>query len=896
MDAPLEKGLNAQRTDFGDQLRRFREAAGLTQELLADRAALTPNAVGALERGTRRHPYPATVRSLANALGLTDDEHSALAALIPMRRDRNHVMNRPVPGLPMPSTSLIGREREVAEIAGLLRDERARLITLTGPGGVGKTRLSLAVGEEVAGDFAGGVLFVDLTSIREVAHLMPTIAERLGIQAAGRQKLTQTLATAIGQRDLLLILDNVEQIPDAGVEIWRLLAANDCVRMLVTSRTLLRISGEVVYPVPPLALPGANDLLRPDLLADFPAVRLYADRAHAADIGFQLTTANAATIAAICHRLDGLPLAIELAAARARHLSPTALLARLAHQMPLLTFGARDQPERQQTMRDAIGWSYELLPGDQQQLFRRLSVFAGSFSLEAAESMMSETMGAASRNDARVLDGVAALVDANLLKVRPDINGMPYFRMLETMREYGQEQLIAAGEEMNARHSHASYFAGLDQRLHPNRVDSGERVDDRLWRIETDYPNLRSALEHMEAGGNAVGVLRLAGTMAIFWHLRGHIDEGRRWLEWALVHSPDQPSPERARALAGLSLVIWSEGEVEPAIKLAQASRIMAEEVDDSELIALSIHLQGIGELVRGDSELACQLMEDALDRWLDIGSRSEAAAALDALSIIAFKAGDVDLSARRVQEANALFREAGHPSGIAMTLVRIARLARDRGKDRVAAQSYREALELWGDVDSRWSSTMAPIDQTISFMFPRWASINDRSTIIEALTGLAGIAAAIGQPEQAAVLIGAIAAHVDNHAPEIFSDYSAEYDRTMSATCDALGEERFFAMSSDGRGLSLQQAIELAMQIPMPDDFPDLSNSPDALISPNGLTRRELEVLRLLAKRWSNKEIADALFISTRTVTTHVTSIFTKLGVQSRREAAVIADRDGLV
>ncbi len=666
----------------------------------------------------------------------------------------------------MSRTSLIGRERDVAEIAGLLRDEGARLITLTGPGGVGKTRLSLAVGKEVTGNFAGGVLFVDLTPIRDVAQMMPMIAERLGIQAAGRQDLKQALALAIGQRDLLLILDNVEQIRDAGVEIGHLLAANDHVRMLVTSRTVLRISGEFVYPVPPLEFPGANDLLRPDLLADFPAVRLYADRAHAADVGFQLTTANAATVAAICHRLDGLPLAIELAAARTRHLSPAALLARLAHRLPLLTFGAHDQPERQQTMRDAIGWSYDLLTRDQQQLFRRLTVFVGSFSLEAAESTMSGSLNGASRYDELVLDGVSVLVDANLLQARPDINGMPYFRMLETMREYGRERLFSHGEELNARDAHAAYFSGFDQRLDPNRVEPGERVDDRLWRIETDYPNLRTALEHLQSGGNAMGVLRLAGAMALFWHHRGHLNEGRRWLEWALAHSSDQPSPDRARALAGLSLVLWSEGEVEPAIEQARASRIMAEEVADRDLIALSIHLHGIGELVLGNRELARKLMKDALDRWRDLGSRSDAAMALSALGRIAYEAGDMELSAQRWQEANALFREVGHPSGIASTLVRIAWLAHDRGNDRIAAQTYREALELWANVDGRWSSVGEQIDQTTSFIFPRWAGTDDRRTIVGALIGMAGIAAANGQPEQASALLGAIGALFDDHAP----------------------------------------------------------------------------------------------------------------------------------
>ena len=554
MNGSPRAGASEQTAPFGARLRRARETAGLTQEELAERAGLTPNAVGALERGEHRHPYPATVRALTAALGLTHDERTALAASVP-KRGQAPVPAEPTaftPNLPALLSPLIGREAEVAAVVALLRRDGVRLVTLTGPGGVGKTSLALRVAAELRGDFADGAAFVPLAAVRDPALVASTVAQVLGLVESGGRSPVDRLGEALRDRDVLVVLDNVEHLLDAAPLITDLLTRCPDLVILATSRTTLRLAGEHDVPVPPLALPDPQRLFDTVYLAEVAAIRLFVERAQAVDPAFALTAENAAAVASVCERLDGLPLAIELAAARSRLFPPAALLHRLARRLPLLTAGRRDGPARHQTMRDAIAWSHDLLAEAEQTLFGRLAVFVGGFSLEAAEAITGD-------GEDRVLDGVAALADRHLLGPVGQNDGEPRFAMLETVREYAFERLAASGAADSARFAHAAHFLALVEHAAPHLWSHDQLV--WLTRLETEHDNLRAALAwSRDQPGGAEQVARLALPLSWFWYLHGHVAEGRRWLESLLAAAGALSPPARARALVGAGHLAYGRG------------------------------------------------------------------------------------------------------------------------------------------------------------------------------------------------------------------------------------------------------------------------------------------------------------------------------------------------
>jgi predicted ATPase len=482
--------------------------------------------------------------------------------------------------LPTPLTSFLGRERDIGAIGQLLAT--VRLLTLTGPGGIGKTRLALRVAEDLTPHFADGVAFVPLAAVTDTSLIPAAIAQQLGVREHSGRPIGDRLVAALRDQQLLLVLDNFEHVLPAGPFVADLLASCARLTILVTSRTTLRLSGEHRFPVPPMGLPELAATATAATAHRADAVQLFVARAQAAQPGFALTDDNASVIAAICRRLEGLPLAIELAAARSSVLPPQALRDRLERRLPLLTGGPRDVPQRLRTMRDAIAWSHDLLTEEEQTLIRRLAVFAGGWTLEAAEVIGRIGDGPA----IDVLAVLSSLVEHSLVQRqegaerRPD-PGAPRFAMLETIREFALERLLDSGEQGLAQAAHAAYFIAFAESQYPYRIGPGERIDDRLGRCEVEHPNLRAALTRMADDGDAEGVLQLAGALVVFWYLRGHFREARHWLEWALAHTAEIPTALRSRALAGLGYMVWFQGHHAHAAVLAEAGLAIAEQIGD---------------------------------------------------------------------------------------------------------------------------------------------------------------------------------------------------------------------------------------------------------------------------------------------------------------------------
>ena len=463
--------------------------------------------------------------------------------------------------LPAPLTAFVGRERELAGLRALLARRDVRLLTVTGPGGVGKTRLAIEAARELAGGFAAGARFVPLAPLGSPDLVLPAIARTLGIGESRPGGILRDLTEQLASTELLLVLDNFEHVLAAGPDLVLLLAACPALTLLVTSRAALHVSGEHEFAVPPLPLPVERGTWTFEQIAASDAVRLFVERAEAVQAGFRLTPANAWDAAEICRRLDGLPLAIELAAARVKVFPPRALLARLERRLPLLTGGPRDAPARLRTMRDAIAWSHDLLDADEQRLFRRLAVFVGGFTLDAAI----DVAGDGTLPEGAVVEGISSLVDKSLLlpaasdDAATDDLGEPRFSMLETVREFALDELARSGEEDAVRRAHADYFRALAERAEPELRGSGQVA--WIARLETELPNLRAVLDWSLAGGDVETGLRLAGALYWFWFLRNHVAEGRTWFERARA-AGREPAAAAGNAALGAGMLAWRASRI----------------------------------------------------------------------------------------------------------------------------------------------------------------------------------------------------------------------------------------------------------------------------------------------------------------------------------------------
>jgi non-specific serine/threonine protein kinase len=748
-------------------------------------------------------------------------------------------------------TSFVGREREVAAVADLLRREGVRLVTLTGPGGVGKTRLALRVAEDLEAAFADGVAFADLTPLADPALVAPTVAQTLGVREAGDRPVAERLADALRDRRLLLVLDNFERVVEAAPLVTALLAGCARVKALVTSREPLRLAAERVVAVPPLPLPDPAIPTRE--LAASEAVRLFVERAQAARADFALTGANAPAVAEVCRRLDGLPLAIELAAARVAHLPPAALLARLERRLPLLTGGSRDLPARQRTMRDAIAWSDDLLNAAEQALFRRLAVFAGGFGLEAAAAVAGEI-------GVDVLDGVASLVAKGLLRQEDGPDGEPRYRMLETVREFGLERLEASGEAESIRRNHALVFLALAEAI---RDAFWHGASDAWWaRLPPEHENCRVALAWTLARGETDLALRLASALEPLWWVLGHHGEGRQWLDRALDLDDGEPSLSRVRALVVASRLACFLGDLGSAGQRAEAARAQARAIGDQEGTGHALFQLAFVAVQRNEVDLATELELEALALFRAVGHRAMAAYTLRHLADF----GDPARAPALLEEALELFRAAGHASGTAAALSTLGRVLLERGDIARAFDLVRESLTLRVEMQDRWGLPLS-------------------------VEGMAAIAAGTGRPDQAVCLYGAAATLRETIGVAIVWEHRARYERNLARLRAALSAEAFAEAWAAGRSLTPEQAIAEALTVTL-DRAGETTPGADTY----GLSQRELDVLRLVADGRSDREIAAALFVGPATVRTHLTNAFGKLGVGSRTAAVAAARRLGFL
>ena len=776
---------------------------------------------------------------------------------------------RPVP-LPALLTPLLGRERELALAEALLRRDDVRLLTITGPGGIGKTRLAIEIGRAAIESYADGVVFVPLAVVSDPEQVAIAVVRALGLQEALGVAGRDTLVSVLRDATTLLLLDNFEHLLAAAPLLTDLLIACPRLRIVVTSRALLRVSGEYALPVPPLVLPSADADHSLAGVFRFPAVRLFVDRVWALMPTFALSDETALLVVAICRHLDGLPLAIELAAAQAAVLPPAALLARIQARLSLPVAGPRDAPTRLRTISDAVAWSYQLLTPDEQRLLRRISVFTGGFGLDAAEAIGTVGCGSALPHSTTVsvLDGLASLVDKSLLR-QVTWEGDARFDMLETIRAFAADQLETSDDANTTRDAHATWALALAEPAELAAAMPGR--ERQLRRLEVDHANLLAALTWLDRRADTERLLRLTASLGSYWLAYSHAREGREWLERALARAPEASSSARGRASISLGGLLPLFGEVE------RADRLLADGIDaldadvNAPVIALALVRRAGGANQLGKHSRAEHLLNEALDLTTTIHdvaiARTLSATVLANLGVAAHGRGDFNRASALHKQALDICREHGYTFGVVRCLRDLGDVNRDRGDFAGALACYRECVELLGEQ-------------------------RDLRVVVDALEGTALAAAAWGQPARAARYLGAAEALREQYGGAfILPTDLAAHERVLTAIRSALDEAELRAGWLAGRRTGVAGAIaELQTLTPAADTA--RGGDPAAV----KLSPREPEVLRLLVTGLPDRAIAQALFLSVRTVEAHVAHILTKLGVRTRTAAVGVALAAGLV
>jgi predicted ATPase/DNA-binding XRE family transcriptional regulator len=823
--------------EFGDLLRKLRVASGLSQEELAERAGLSARGLSDLERGLHRAPHRDTAQRLADALELGATERAALLA---GRSSRVRIAPRtatspwdlsgvspnlvqaPTAALPLQLSSFVGREQEVVQLRRLLQS--TRLFTLVGTGGVGKTRLALQVADEVRSEYADGAWLVELAALAEPGLVPQAVSSRLGIREQPGRPLSDTLADALSHKHLLLILDNCEHVLHACAELVQTLLERCAgLRILATSRETLRVAGETAWRVPPLSVPPADQEMTVATLAAHEAPCLFLDRARAVVPGLAIGEREATAIAAMCRRLDGIPLAIELAAARVRVLGLEQLAERLDDQLRLLVGGVRGAPSRQQTLRATLDWSYALLPDTERALLRRLAVFAGGWTLEAAEALAAvEGIGAA-----QVLDLLEHLVDKSLVLVE-DRHGHARYRLLEPIRQYAHEQLVASGEAETAAQRHATYFLAL-----------AKTAEDALWvpqpntwqqRLEQEHDNLRGALRWLTVNGDVVRAQDLGSALARFWLLGGYHREGRTWLtELVRLGSAAEPSVVRANVLIWTGTLAGFQGDYAAARQFLEQGLAIAQQAGDREATAHALYRLADVAWWSGDHTTAAAMGEAALAASRAAGHGALEASSLFSLGAAAWGRGEFVEASARLDECLVLSRQIGFQRGVAMALGMLGRVSLAQADLDLARAQLASSQEVFGSIDFPWGVALVLVPlgwvalergelarsrALLLESVQLYEQLGERGWVLKSLEGFAALAVAEERHEQAARLAGAVSslrAQAAAYSPPVERE---ALERWLNVSRARLGAKHTELAEAAGRLLSLEEAIAEAVTI----------------------------------------------------------------------------------
>lgn len=830
-------------------------------------------------------PSGATLRDLGeHRLDESGQPSHLIALLHPSLEQRfpSRVVAPQQHNLPHTLTTFVGREREVAEIAALVQRAEVRLLTLLGPGGCGKTRLSLQIARGLLPHFPDSICFVELAAISDGKLVPSAIADALGVSEDGARPLHDLIHEDLEPKQVLLLLDNCEHVlAETAAFVAGILKAAPGVKVLATSREPLHLPGEREMAVTPLALPPTEQWRSATELVQYEAVQLFVARVQEVQATFTVDASNAAAVAEICARLDGLPLAIELAAARVKLLPPAALLRRLEQRLPLLTRGARNLPERQRTLHAAIAWSHDLLTSEEQALFRRLAVFAAGCTVEAAAIV------ADPQDELEIYERLTSLLDKSLIKSE-DRAGEPRFSMLETIREFALQTLRDSGEEAEIAGRHAQIFRDLAERAEPALL-SGNDAARWLTELDTEHENVRAAinwsLEH-----DPYLAVRLTGALSRFWMARGHFSEGRARLESAMAMTVEHDPHAAAKVLDGAGRIAWMQGDFSRSVSLHEESLSYWRTTPDEVGIGWAETSLADALAADGADARAITLYEAALQRFRTANDLQGISIVTNNLGVRAQNRGELERAAALYEEALAIDYQLGDTTSIAVALGNLGDIALDQGRLADAAERFRGGLQL------AWEMR----DEVIS---------------LQGLVGSGRVAVHSGDVLRGARLLAAAEAQSEALGTHLQPDERAGFDRAVAEVMRVLGAAEGQRIWQEGRNAEFVSVVlaELAADAPylaganqLPVVVADSVQTINLDHSVRGaithpalefdLTRREREVVKLLAQRLTDPEIAEHLFITTKTASHHVSSILGKLGAANRREAAAIAVQHSLV